>query len=225
VTFAELLAQHGAYSLEKQGLLESFLGEHRWDLDLMSGTVDFGGGRVFRPQILGTESSVSNTWLWAWANKSVPEALTVAARSLRELGEAGGPREFRDPEVSLVDLDTHALGMVASGVLACDAYYLAHHPDGAVLLLLSAPELGALRSSSVTYIASYFTSFISGWEVSDQCQALASYLRAKGLSPQVHELSLTAVQPDGTEVSGSFDEQGRLIDLTIKLSGGGSVAP
>ncbi len=217
-----LLLQHGVYSLEKQDLLQEYLGEHRWDLDLQQHTLDFGGDRVFRPQVLGTTSESAGTWLWAWENSSVPTPMAAASRSLHRLLTEAGVQHFAEAEAPLGDLDSHVLGMVASGLLEADAYYLAHHPGGAVLLLLTDRKLAALRTSTLTHVSSYFTTFISSWDVHDHHAAFAAYLRAKGLVAHEKGAIVWARHPDGTEVRGIFDEQRLLVKLEIKLGAGGA---
>jgi hypothetical protein len=217
-----LLIEHGVYSLEKQDLLREYLGDHRWDLDLEQHTVDFGLGRIFRPQILGTMSNSSDTWLWAWANASLPRALVVASQSLHASLAEAGVSILREAEAPLDDLDGHVLGMVASGLLKADGYYLAHHPGGAVLLILADPTLAALRTSDLTHVSSLFTTFISSWEVPDQQSALAAYLRAKGLPLHEEGALVSAHHPDGTDVRGCFDARRLLVKLEITLQGGGA---
>ena len=48
----DLLEEHGAYGLEKQDAFSEFLGERSWSLDLPA--VDFGLGRVYAIQLVGT---------------------------------------------------------------------------------------------------------------------------------------------------------------------------
>ena len=217
-----LLVEHGVYSLEKQELLHDYLGDHRWDLDLEQHTVDFGLGRILRPQILGTTSDSSGTWLWAWANESLPRPMVVASEALHASLEAAGVSLLREAEAPLDDAGAHVVGMVASGLLQADGYYLAHHSAGAVLLLLADPALASLRTSDLTHVSSFFTSFISSWEIADQQAALVSYLRAKGLAVREEGAVVSARHPDGRCVRGCFDELRRLVELDVTLQSGGA---
>ena len=61
--FQELLSQHIASSLLKQQNLSNFLGDYNWNVDLETGKVDFGKGRIYPIQIIGTESEFTGTWL------------------------------------------------------------------------------------------------------------------------------------------------------------------
>jgi len=78
-TFAEQFATHAATSFARQRTLADFLGEHHWQVDMDAGTVDFGAGRTYAIQLLGTESQGDDTWLWAWANEEsgLPDRVIV----------------------------------------------------------------------------------------------------------------------------------------------------
>ncbi|MDQ3813354.1 MAG: hypothetical protein M3347_05330, partial [Armatimonadota bacterium] len=113
-TLKDLLSRHIASSLFKQHTLGRFLGEHNWSISLSGGVVDFGKGRVYPIQLIGTESELSGTWLWAWANteSSIPEQLLVCARQLRDFGEEEGIEELTQAELDSARVDGHLLAMV-----------------------------------------------------------------------------------------------------------------
>ena len=82
------------YLNEKQtSFLEVYkIDEHeRWDWDQETGKLIFSHAGT--PQVeadiafSGSISTDSDTWLWAWANKSLMEAVKSDARQVRELGE------------------------------------------------------------------------------------------------------------------------------------------
>jgi hypothetical protein len=64
----------------------------RWDYSAEEGTITFsqeGVPKVIAAvQLVGTTSARSGTWLWAWANGSVPRAQSVQAEKVRSFGEA-----------------------------------------------------------------------------------------------------------------------------------------
>lgn len=66
----------------------------RWDLDLESGALVFSdperGRAEARAQVVGTFNASDGTWLWAWANPSVPEVLRADSLKVKEyLGQRG----------------------------------------------------------------------------------------------------------------------------------------
>lgn len=61
----------------------------RWDLDQTTGELVFTfKDKVVtcKAQIIGTWNKNSETWLWAWANKSVDKALTKQSEKIRAYG-------------------------------------------------------------------------------------------------------------------------------------------
>ena len=215
MTLQELLRDHGALSLEKQDALSDYLGEHTWWLDLQAGTVDFGAGRVFPIQVVGTESKESGTWLWSWANhvSQIPGILQTSALRLREFGQAHGVWEFATPELAPDSFDGHKLAAAACGVAGADAYYLAHHDGGAVLLFLPSLDLRDLIRPSVLHMTTIFTGVISTWEIADHRAAFIAYARAKGCT--IHEVRprVEVTDPTGEQLAAVFEQSGRLFEM------------
>lgn len=87
------VAQHEL--LEKNAVCEQqFLIGHReqWQYDADQGTLTFSAEGVAKVianvQVVGTTSIKSNTWLWGWANESVPTGQTTQIQKVRLFGEA-----------------------------------------------------------------------------------------------------------------------------------------
>jgi len=93
---SDLFDRHAAASWDKQQALAALVGKHSWQLDSENGVITFNERLKFPVQILGTESDVSNSWLWAWANKvsPLPATLLASANELRALGEREGIAEL-----------------------------------------------------------------------------------------------------------------------------------
>ena len=64
----------------------------RWDYDAHTGTIAFseaGAPKVIADvQVVGTTSTKSRNWLWAWSNQSVPSPRSALIEKVREFGEA-----------------------------------------------------------------------------------------------------------------------------------------
>src|SRR5580704_17361587 len=64
----------------------------RWDYDGDLGTITFSEGGlpkvIAEIQLVGTTSTKSHTWLWGWANESVPRPITVQIERVRDFGKA-----------------------------------------------------------------------------------------------------------------------------------------
>lgn len=72
----------------------------RWDYDFHSGTLVFSEGGapkvITQIQAVGSTSKTSGTWLWGWANKSLPSAVTARLLAVRDFGEAEGLHELTE---------------------------------------------------------------------------------------------------------------------------------
>src|SRR5690348_1278771 len=65
-------------------------GADRWSTNLAEGTLNFHfSDHVMTgpAEVLGTFSSETDTWLWGWANESLPEVVTVASHAAAEVGQ------------------------------------------------------------------------------------------------------------------------------------------
>jgi hypothetical protein len=64
----------------------------RWDYDLEQGTITFSEHGVPRVigdvLVVGTTSDADGTWLWSWANDSLPTLVKEPMHRVREYGEA-----------------------------------------------------------------------------------------------------------------------------------------
>jgi hypothetical protein len=62
----------------------------RWDYDLEAATLTFSDGGVPRIiaqiQAVGSTSNTSMTWLWGWANESLPPGVVARMQEVREYG-------------------------------------------------------------------------------------------------------------------------------------------
>jgi hypothetical protein len=74
-----------------------------WDYDSEAGTITFstqGTPKVVaQVQVVGTTSAKSKTWLWAWANDSVPRPLVASALTVRDFGQREGVSALVEPEL------------------------------------------------------------------------------------------------------------------------------
>ena len=220
-TLRSLLAHHAASSLTKQHALDDFIGDHHWELDLEQGTVDFGEGRRFPIQILGTESEISNTWLWAWDNRAsdIPRRLLTAAHQLHSLGEREGIAELTERTLPLTVVDGHALALIASGVCNADCYYRGPYEGGAVFFLITYSPLARRAPTPAQRMASVIAQAISLVDV-DHRPMVESYLRQEGFEFREQAGALRGWAPDGRKLVVSFDALGRVSQIDATVSSG-----
>ncbi len=66
----------------------------RWFYDSEPGTITFSDKGVPKViasvQVVGTTSAKTNSWLWAWANESIPPKEYARLTEVRAFGEAEG---------------------------------------------------------------------------------------------------------------------------------------
>lgn len=217
---SRLLAQHGLPALDNQLHLEDLVGEADWLLDQGAGTITFGGEKAFPAQVLGTRADSSRTWLWAWANPSVPEHVTSDARVIRAYGEQHGIEEFTRAELPLTEtVSGEALALIASQLTDADAYYRGPYEGGAVFVMLRLPEdaprqihgdgLRAVRTLSTAPFA---------LPVPLSRDVVESYLRWVGLETEDRGRELTGRDSSGRAVTIRFDGLGRIERVSSTLS-------
>jgi hypothetical protein len=71
-----------------------------WDYDLERGNLTFSESGVPKVrasiQVIGTTSFSGGTWLWGWANESLPPNVTKAVAKVREFRQAGNIAELTE---------------------------------------------------------------------------------------------------------------------------------
>ena len=143
---ASLYLTHVAATYEKQRHLNELVGELSWKLDDVRQKIYFGNVAEWDVRFLGSQSNVSDTWLWGWANKHYSEAETTAARAVLDYGAQHNIEELTTRQLPIATLDGHQACIVACGILGAKAYYRAPFDAGASFYLITDsqfPELGA----------------------------------------------------------------------------------
>jgi hypothetical protein len=209
-----LLSRHIATSLLKQHNLDEFLDKHNWNLDTTSGKVDFGKGRVYPIQVVGTESEGSATWLWSWANaeNGIPENLVACATKLKAVGEKEEIAELVQPELSLGTADGHQLSLIASGACQADAYCRGPYAGGAVFFTIHQTPLPNLPAASPMMLINTMSAAISSYAVDHKIMA-RSFLQQQKLELTETADQITATSADGTKIFVIFDAQDRIAKM------------
>lgn len=218
-SFQTLLSEHSASSLLKQYVLDDFLGEHDWQVDLSEGVVDFGEGRVFPIQIIGTESESSGTWLWAWANKGspIPASLLTCANTLREIGMKEGIEELTQAQSDLEEIEGHQFTSLACGVCNADAYYRGPYDGGAAFFLIQQTPLKQQSPASPARLIEVMSSVVSHFPV-DHRLMVRSFLEQQGYTLTESPNQIVGSLTDGTKITVGFDSLGRISKLETTLT-------
>jgi hypothetical protein len=215
-----LFSLYAASTIDKQRALMAFIGDkHRWDFSMKEGSITFNGKHTFPVQIIGTESTASMTWLWAWANaeSGIPKALVTAATKLKAFGGEHHIDELHAPELKLGEVNGSLLAMIATGLMRGDAYYRGTYDGGALYVVIDAPVLRTNVDHSPQRIVSVYTQAISTFPV-DHRKAWKAYLEYKGCQIAEEPDSITGVVPNGQSVRASFDAKGRAANVQALIT-------
>jgi hypothetical protein len=110
-----------------------------WSYDVERCALDLGGEEELYAGILGTMAEADGTWLWAWANPSLPGGVTALATAVRDHVAAWGQPTPLDDDV------THDVGVLDAAVVGAwhsnsEGYYIAPTGQGGTAVLLIQDE-------------------------------------------------------------------------------------
>ena len=125
-----------------QGRFADIVGNLDWNVDFDRCEIAFGD-QIYKIQFIGSESNVSDTWLWGFANQSglSPEATAFSHEILRA-GREWGLQAFSKPGFELDEmLNGHNLSIAACGAVGENlCYYGCRHDKGcAFVAIMDAP--------------------------------------------------------------------------------------
>lgn len=218
--FEALFLQHAAASLDKQLQIADFVGEGwSWQIDTETGTLALtmkDGRQAEVPiQVLGSESQISNTWLWAWANKesNLPPNIVTSAENLRHYGEENHISQFTEAKLPLHEITGELISMVAAGMSNAGGYFRGPYQGGAVFLLIEQMPALPQPPHPLSRITAVFPQLTAGYSISNHMAALQAYARYYGFDTKVEGNRLNASHPQFGELVADFDEAHRMTNL------------
>jgi hypothetical protein len=118
------------------------LGAHkRWDWDQDSGRIVFSNDGVAavsaRVHFIGTLSSSSGTWLWAWANFNLERRVRDASRKIRAFGEAHGFPRLTTAKWQASEADGWEMAAIGARLLRADGVYRTPRENGFLYMVLT----------------------------------------------------------------------------------------
>ena len=184
-----------------------------WQVDFDSGKIYFDE-REFDMQFIGSESFLSNTWLWGYENiNGFDERLLKLVNKAREFGEKFGLSAFSTPRFELDEnFNGHTISMVLCTAFDEQNYYRIEYEGGAAYV--------AFRSDVVFEEPVLANELLS---VVNEC--LSTYeldrkIFVKGLllsCDMKFSESPNEIVANKNELSFKFDELNRLINISTKL--------
>ena len=110
-----------------------------WHLDFPKQYISFGDQK-YPIQFIGTESTVSNTWLWGWENvNNFSDSLIEFAKSTKQKGIKWNLEPLTTPEFDLNEtFNGHNLSIVSCAISDKKmCYYRCVHDKGAIFVAFS----------------------------------------------------------------------------------------
>src|SRR5271165_13970 len=108
----------------------------RWDYELEHGTLTFSENGVPKVlaliQVIGTTSVSDGTWMWGWANESLPSNVTKSVANVREFGHAGNISELTKAELPDDEYLGWGMTAVAARLLGAKGAYRCPGENGFV---------------------------------------------------------------------------------------------
>jgi len=112
---------------------------NQWSLDMSQGdlvfTFDHGVVATCPAQIVGSLDSADGSWLWGWANPSIPDSLKRDALKVREYGQREKIARLTSEEWFGTEQD--AWSMAALACKLCDGQGVYRGPAGSALVFIS----------------------------------------------------------------------------------------
>jgi hypothetical protein len=106
----------------------------RYDYDLKDATLIFSKdgvpGVITSIQVVGTTSESEGTWLWSWANDSLPSDVTEEMKTVRAFGESENVRELTEPRVADDEYKGWEMTAIATKLIGGKGAYRCPSNDG-----------------------------------------------------------------------------------------------
>lgn len=215
-----LFDTHASAVFDKQSALNDRVGRLDWNFDTGTGILRFGDKYQWKAQVLGTESGVSGTWLWAWGNKAshIPENLLEASRSLRQLGADNGISELSSPQIRLDDgFGGHFWAILATGLCKANAYFRGPYKGGAAFLLIKDADYPEEAGDPLGRLRSMFPQAVCAYNIGDHRRALLGHAESLGLPVQSQADCVSIKDGAGNCLVAKFDDAARLTEITGKI--------
>jgi hypothetical protein len=124
------------------------LGTAAWSADLAAGTIEFTSSNGVKAtaslQIIGTFNTEDSTWLWAWANNSIPSTLCNHANALKQYGEAHGVERFITRKLQCLESEAWEFTAVANKLGSGQGAY--RGPDGSAFVFMTFSNVKVQRA-------------------------------------------------------------------------------
>lgn len=196
----------------------------QWAFENETATLRFGPKLKFEAPLVGSHTAHNNSWMWAWANRTMKLSITNRALgdTIRAFAHKAMVPELAMPVfpieqvigTELTEHACHVFGTLLVGELDYDAYYLAPYDGGRSLLLIRDDRLRSTEKHPLARVLSAFPKLLAALPVNDHRTAFTSYAHSYGLKVGEEEAGLVKVAGhEKGELTATFDDSGRLSSL------------
>ncbi len=185
-----------------------------WSVDFQKGIIAFGDS-IFPVQFIGSESSVNNTWLWAWGNKSpLPDSVKVDAIKLKAIGEKYGFSQLTTAQLDIDEVITgHALSIIAAALHEENVcYYRGPHANGAIFVIVKDLPVNVFKQVGSDTFIELVMKIIQQYEL-DHKVFIESFLLHNNCRYLWESNVLAATFPEERKVYVKLDECGRIASI------------
>lgn len=112
--------------------------QYEWNIDNAEMIFSRNGKAFVRADLIyvGSISRQTNTFLWGWANESIPAKATARLRDVRSYGEEQGFAKLTMPEWQPAGNDGHDVMLVSASILGTPAFFHGHTGGLSLFFLL-----------------------------------------------------------------------------------------
>ena len=197
----------GRMMVMQQNAYEHIIKDQDWNVDLSEGSITFGSNK-YPVQFIGSESDISNTWMWGWNNvNNFPDHVLDLAYEMLETGNELELDPFRLAQFELDEVfNGQSLSIVACGISKNEYFYFrCPHSNGAALL-----AVGNLPKEVFTSVGA-----IEFANLTMQC-VQQYYIDHKFFVESLLKWNETAFEWNGDVLTAHFDQE---LNITFEQSG------
>ncbi len=131
------------YLKSQQEILKSKykISGYDWYYDQDTGEFTFSANEIPRViadfQVVGTLSTISNTWLWSWGNSSILENVKKDLQIVRQFGKEHNLRELVQPRWDADEFDAWAMTNVSARLLNAQGAYRCPDDNGFMFVIFT----------------------------------------------------------------------------------------
>lgn len=204
--------------MSRQNRLFEILGQSNWDIDFNDGKISFSNGLSYEFEFIGSESEISQTWLWGYENiNGFEDRLLNLAKDSLNLGLKLNLAQLHSAEISLDDsINGHSLSVVACGLSERNlAYYACRYEGGCAFVALKGLDLQVFSQNLASEFLEICMRCLQNFSLDHQI-FIKSFLDFNETKFELKDNTITAkFEADDKILEVKFDKLGRIEKLNL----------